>query len=169
MDSKWPVVPNDDPHPHRSPPNGRPAVWCRGDDRVIVSCVYIRRQFEKCPPRIALFFRRAVNQPDRESRFWPSTMEFEAGSWRTRPGRSRQHERGVNKRRQRIRSQNVGPQAQPWGLSTVLNGDKIQPENSPQATEAQEGVGYTALRAGGGRQQNRRRNSGRRNGGSIRP
>ena len=61
MDSKWPVVPNDDPHPHRSPPNGRPAVWCRGDDRVTASVYYIRCEFEKCLPRIALFFVTSVN------------------------------------------------------------------------------------------------------------
>jgi len=57
--SKWPVVPIDDPHPQRSPLDGRPAVWCRGNDRAIASVYYIRQKFENCTARGALFFEPA--------------------------------------------------------------------------------------------------------------
>ena len=67
-----------------------------------------------------------------------STTEFETVHAAPRLGQSRQHERGVNRRKQRIRSQNVGSQAKPWGFRPVSKPTNLQLENAPQPTEVKE-------------------------------
>lgn len=55
---------------------------------------------------------------------------------------SRQHERGLNKRTQRIRTRNPGVRAEPWGFRAHPKPTILKPENSPKAKETTECWGY---------------------------
>jgi hypothetical protein len=79
---------------------------------------------------------------------------------------TRQHERPVNKRRQRIRKRKAGSQAEPEAFRPYLRPDSIEPENGPQAAEVKECEGYARPRTQRWRQLKRGLNLGRRNVGS---
>ena len=60
---------------------------------------------------------------------------------------TRQHERPVNKRRQRIRRGNAGSQAELEAFWAQLRRDSIEPENGPEVTQVEECEGYARPRA----------------------
>jgi len=164
--SKWPVVPIDDPHPHRSPLDGRPAVWCPGNDHVIASVYYIRQKFENCPARGAFFFDPAIGELSNLS-FAPVRTGCQPGvrnggvnygvgnPIRLDPGlNTRQHERGVNKRRQRIRTRKPGSHAKPWGFGPVSKPMIFQLENGLKSQKSKNVRRMRGLRHGDGVHKN---------------
>lgn len=82
---------------------------------------------------------------------------------------TRQHERPVNKRAQRVRKRNAGSQAEPEALRAHIQQDSIEPENGTEVAEVKECEGYARPRTQRCRQLNRGWNLGRENVGSNRP
>ncbi len=79
---------------------------------------------------------------------------------------TRQHERPVNKRTQRIRKPNAGSQAEPEAFRPHLRPDSIEPENGPEPIEVKECEGYASMPAQRCRQLKPCWNLGRENVGS---
>ena len=83
-----------------------------------------------------------------------STVEF-ANPIRLDPGpNTRQHERGVNKRRQRIRTRKPGSQAKPWGFRPVSKPMIFQLENGLKPQKSKNVRHMRGLRHGDGVHKN---------------
>lgn len=79
---------------------------------------------------------------------------------------TRQHERPVNRRRQRIRRRKAGSQGDTAAFRAHLRSDSIETESGPEVVEVKECEGYARPRAKLCRQLKQGWNLGKRNGGS---